>query len=233
MKEAEISISAFFITLTYNTDHVPITQNGFMGLCKQDLQKYLKRLRKLNTQKLKYYAVGEYGGKTMRPHYHIIMFNAEETTISQAWKLEGTEIGEVHIGQVSEASVGYTLKYVSKDKKVPVHKNDDRLPEFSLMSKKMGSSYLTQKMVKWHKKDLLNRMYCNLKDGKKIAMPRYYKDKLYTKHQRQMIGASIQTKDTKEWLKMDLSTYEKESKKLINLAIAIARKKQNTNNEKL
>ena len=233
MKEAEVSTSAFFITLTYNTDHVPITQKGYMNLCKEDLQKYLKRLRKLNTEKIKYYAVGEYGGKTMRPHYHIIMFNAEETTISTAWKLEGTEIGEVHIGKVSEASVGYTLKYVSKDKKVPVHKNDDRLPEFSLMSKKMGSSYLTKNMIKWHKKDILNRMYCNLKDGKKIAMPRYYKDKLYTKHQRQMIGASIQAKDTKEWLKMDLSTYEKESKKLINLAIAISRKKQNTNNDKL
>lgn len=233
MKEAEVSTSAFFVTLTYNTDHVPITNKGFMNLCKQDLQNYFKRLRKLNKNKIKYYAVGEYGGKTNRPHYHIILFNAEEDTISLAWKLEGTEIGEIHIGLVAEASVGYTLKYISKDSKIPIHKNDDRLKEFSLMSKKMGASYLTQKMQKWHKKDLLNRMYCNLKDGKKIAMPRYYKDKLYTTHQRKMIGASMQQSDTDKWTKMDLSTFEKESTKEINLAIAITRKKQNTKNEKL
>lgn len=35
-------------------------------------------------------------------------------------------------------------------------------------------------MIKWHKADLNNRMYCTTSDGKKISMPRYYKNKLYT-----------------------------------------------------
>ena len=30
-----------------------------------------------NTTPLKYYAVGEYGGQTKRPHYHIVIFNAD------------------------------------------------------------------------------------------------------------------------------------------------------------
>lgn len=34
-------------------------------------------------------------------------------------------------------------------------------------------------MVKWHLADPLNRMYLNIGDGKKAAMPRYYKDKIY------------------------------------------------------
>jgi hypothetical protein len=48
-------------------------------------------------------------------------------------------------------------------------------------------------MKAWHEADMLNRMYVPLKDGKKIAMPRYYKDKIYTKEQRQHIGAYLST----------------------------------------
>jgi hypothetical protein len=49
------------------------------------------------------------------------------------------------------------------------------------MSKKMGANYLTPQMLRWHKEEneVINRSYCNLKDGKKIAMPRYYRDKIY------------------------------------------------------
>jgi len=178
IKEGERSSSSFFVTLTYDTDHVPITQKGYMSLSKEHLQKYFKRLRKLNDEKLKYYAVGEYGGKTMRPHYHIILFNAKLETVLKAWALDGKYFGDYHVGKVTEASIGYTMKYISKCKKVPIHKNDDRLPEFALMSKRMGENYLTDAMIKWHKADIGNRMYCNLKDGKKIAMPRYFKQKL-------------------------------------------------------
>lgn len=187
MQEAKVSHSAVFVTLTYNTDSVHITRNGFMSLKKEDLQKYFKRLRKLHSQDnkpLKYYAVGEYGGKTMRPHYHIIMFNAEIEYIAQAWTLDGKELGSLHIGDVTEASVGYTMKYISKPSKVPRHKNDDRLPEFSLMSKGLGSSYVTPAMIAWHGADLYNRTFVNLKGGKKAAMPRYLKDRIYDDEQR-------------------------------------------------
>ena len=187
-KEAQAS---FFVTLTYDTQYVPITNNGFMSLCKTDLQKFFKRLRKLHPKdsNIKYYAVGEYGGKTNRPHYHIILFNADIKLVEKAWKF-----GYIHNGQVSEASIGYTLKYVSKAGKIPMHQNDDRQKEFALMSKRIGTNYLTPNMVQWHKADLNNRMYCNLPDGKKIAMPRYYKDKIYTDQERKQIGEHIQQK---------------------------------------
>jgi len=161
-----------------------------MTLKKRDLQLFFKRLRKLNKEKIKYYACGEYGGKTMRPHYHIILFNADQETIEKAWTL-----GHIHIGTCTIASVGYTLKYVSKDAKIPMHSRDDREPESSLMSKKMGDNYLTPQMIKYHKADLLNRMYCTIEDGKKIAMPRYYKDKIYSKWQRQRVGYHMQQQE--------------------------------------
>lgn len=34
-------------------------------------------------------------------------------------------------------------------------------------------------MLVWHNEDYLNRMYINVGDGKKAAMPRYYKNKVY------------------------------------------------------
>lgn len=49
-------------------------------------------------------------------------------------------------------------------------------------------------MRKWHMADADNRMYCNLTDGKKISMPRYYKLKLYTDEERESIGAATLAK---------------------------------------
>lgn len=184
MQQDKISISSQFLTLTYDTRTVPLTKRGFMSVSKRDLQLFFKRLRKLNPQqRLKYYAAAEYGGKTWRPHYHILLFNADVRTIQQAWNN-----GHVHYGTVSGASVGYSLKYISKGKRVPQHANDDRQPEFSLMSKGIGANYLTKQMVKWHHADKENRMYVNLEGGKKASMPRYYKQKIYTEEERKKIG---------------------------------------------
>lgn len=142
MEEARVSFNHHFITLTYDTDTVPISKAGYMDLNKRDLQLFFKRLRKShesNIEKglsngippgIKYYAVGEYGSRTKRPHYHCIMFNVQRELIQEAWNM-----GNVHYGQLSEASVGYTLKYVCKPSKIPINKNDDRQREFSLMSK--------------------------------------------------------------------------------------------------
>lgn len=140
LTEGMHSSSAYFITLTYDTYSVPITEKGFMQIDKKDLQKFFKRLRKLHNKKrylrsLKYFAVGEYGGRTYRPHYHIILFNADIKLIDQAWSLDGKPIGSLHYGDVSGASIGYCFKYLSKPSRIPLHVNDDRQKEFTLMSK--------------------------------------------------------------------------------------------------
>ena len=192
MKEAEVSTSAFFVTLTYSPENTRITPKGYMTTDKRDIQLFMKRLRKLNKEKLKYYAVSEYGGKTDRPHYHIILFNADVETIQIAW-----DLGHIHVGNISEASVGYTMKYISKGGKIPKHQNDDRTPEFSLMSKGLGKNYLTEAMIKYHKHDdfMLDRAFIGIKDGKKIALPRYYKDKLYNDFDKFRISEHMKRKE--------------------------------------
>jgi len=198
VKEGERSQSALFVTLTYNTEVVPITKNGFMNLDKADVQKFMKRLRKLSNEKLKYYLCGEYGTKRMRPHYHLIIFNADKEKVELAWTLDRRPLGQIYIGDVNEASIGYTLKYMTKKGKIPMHYNDDRQKEFSLMSKGLGSNYLTENMIKWHKNNIEERMYCNLKGNKKIAMPRYYKDKIYSDFDKVRISNHIKEKSDEQ-----------------------------------
>lgn len=93
-------------------------------------QLFFKKLRLANSEKIKYYLVGEYGGIKKRPHYHVLLFNANIETIQPAWSY-----GEVWYGTVTEASIGYCFKYIMKPSRVPEHRNDDRIPEFALMSK--------------------------------------------------------------------------------------------------
>jgi hypothetical protein len=190
-KQAEISISAFFITITYAES--PRTKNNFQTISKIDVQKFFKRLRKTQETKIKYYAVGEYGSKTKRPHYHLIIFNLEGTKdqvynkIEKAWSLDSS-MGHIHIGELNVKTIAYTLKYISKESKIPLFKRDDRLPEFSLMSKGMGKNYLTPQMIKYHRSKMNDRFHVTTSEGFKIAIPRYYKDRIYTLKERQKIG---------------------------------------------
>jgi len=179
LKEADVSTSALFITLTYSTENVPITKNGWMTLDKTHLQSFFKRLRYYEEHtNIKYYAVGEYGTKTHRPHYHVILYNSTQEAVCKAWT-----VGSVHFGQLTPASCGYTLKYISKEKKTQ-KPNDDRNPIFSIMSKGLGKSYIEKpENVRWHLADLENRYFIPVGSGVKASMPRYYRERLYNSEQ--------------------------------------------------
>jgi hypothetical protein len=101
---------SIFLTLTY--EDVCLPPNG--SLSKDDLQKFIKRLRKfMSPRKLKYFACGEYGGITTRPHYHLIVFGVPytyEQVIMDIWKR-----GFIKVGSVTEGSIMYCAKYVEKD----------------------------------------------------------------------------------------------------------------------
>ena len=235
-KEGERSSSSFFLTLTYDTKYVPITEKGYMTLDRQDPTKWLKRLRKHifkqgKQTKIKYYLCGEYGSERDRPHYHVIIFNVElEDLIGKTnaiMALNNKELmlngkfnfncptwglGSITIGDVSNASIGYVLKYMVKDPKKPIprHANDDRIPIFSNMSKGLGDNYLNEQNIKWHKNDINNRYYIPIEDGKKIAMPRYYKQKMFTDWQRKKIAAHLKGVNDTEQAKKTLKDIQKE-----------------------
>lgn len=65
-----------FVTLTYNDRHLPTD-----GVHKEHCQMFLKRLR-INLNRylgrdvnLRFFLCSEYGSKTQRPHYHVLLYN--------------------------------------------------------------------------------------------------------------------------------------------------------------
>lgn len=77
--ESKIFQSNYFVTLTYNDEHLHFAPCGFPTLVKRDIQLFIKRLRKWCESNGKpsprYFCTGEYGEKNFRPHYHCIIFN--------------------------------------------------------------------------------------------------------------------------------------------------------------
>lgn len=186
-----------------------MSKNGFMTLNKSHWQKFVKRLRfnmkqKGNKNVVKYYAVGEYGTKRFRPHFHAIMFGVDISDVQDAWdQFSETDMatgevmyrcGHVDVGTVTGASIGYTLKYMHKGRVVPAHPRDDRVPEFSMMSKRLGDGYLNDESIKYHRSDS-TRVYLTNPDGFKVSMPRYYREKIWpNSFERRAIGKKVAEK---------------------------------------
>lgn len=149
--EASCHQSNQFVTLTYEESQLPkqvipgrpsfrsiaahpAVANQPGTLSKSDLTRFFKRLRKVGT--FRYYAVGEYGEKLGRPHYHALLFGSDFTDeeLRDSWKH-----GQVHQGDVTQASITYCVEYLIKYRT----KKDDLLdlrrePEFGVMSRMPG-----------------------------------------------------------------------------------------------
>lgn len=198
-QEERVSTSSWFVTLTYRTGDLEVTPSGRLTVRKSELQNFMKRLRRSHEVKvngkwvlppgqktLKYYAVGEYGGKFKRPHYHLILFNALEDKVCASW-----DKGRVHFDPVNPASIGYVTGYVQKAF-IRRLNNDDREPEFSLMSKGLGISFLSPQMINWFRASD-DRFYLPY-EGRKLPMPRYYRNKVWDEKEQKRITAPFRAK---------------------------------------
>lgn len=152
-----------FLTLTYADKNLPMTSElsgSVLGsLSPLHLRDWLKRLRdRISPLKIRFYAVGEYGDETERPHYHIILFGfptcKRGRTLRRGFSLEPVwsdccdtcrlvgdtwGYGNVDLGQVTKDSSGYIAGYVVKK----MNRFDDprlngRYPEFCRMSRQNG-----------------------------------------------------------------------------------------------
>lgn len=205
-QEQKVSQSAVFITLTYNDDEIPKmydpeTGEVFQTLKKEDFQSFMKTLRKRQARKTKkwkirYYAVGEYGTETQRPHYHAILFNTHLDvlkTLDAIWKK-----GITHIGECNPASIRYITKYVIN--KIGDH---DVEKPFALMSRKpgLGENYLT-KNKKYHRQT--EKMHVINERGKYQKLPRFYQDKIWSKGEKATIKYDLSQKaEKKRWKEQD------------------------------
>lgn len=89
IEEAKTVDFKYFLTLTYDDENLCYGSGENPTLVKMDLQYYLKRLRKLcPVESIRFYAVGEYGTKTLRAHYHLLIFSrfsVSDDVFNKAW----------------------------------------------------------------------------------------------------------------------------------------------------
>lgn len=109
------------------------------ALSRRYLQLFFKKLRRAGLS-VRYYAVGEYGEKFARAHYHIILFGLDKrdrVAIEACWPW-----GLVDIGEVEPASVRYVTGYVMKaplGRKRLHEERQGNAPPFSVMSRGIGA----------------------------------------------------------------------------------------------
>lgn len=213
-KELNASESACFLTLTYSDENLPYADGGF-SLLRKDFQDFMKRLRKhANKTKIKYYACGEYGDQTERPHYHAIVFNLPrpyDKYISKAWKL-----GHIHVGTVTEASIFYTTKYTLKGLKRKNAWEVDELgrePEFTLMSNGLGVSYVKEAIIDYLREQ--GSKLVTVQGGTKKKLPRYYIDKMFTDPEEKMLWTASANAELNKEEREELT--DKQRRELIEL----------------
>ena len=204
----------WFVTLTYDDDHVPgmLTRTGEIMrkvqytwkpgesrpesvqiLLYEDIQKFLKRLRKAYRGKLRYFVAGEYGEQTARPHYHMILYGWEPTDLKNLYKIHHNGyytsewlsnlwgMGQIQIAQAVPETYRYVAGYVTKKmyeidgKKANAYYELGQTKPFACMSLKPG---LGDHYYQEHKAEIWRQGYIQCTNGKQAQIPRYYEKQM-------------------------------------------------------
>lgn len=222
MLEKEYSDNCYFLTLTYDDDHLTFEESfdprtritqapNMVTHCdpdtgelldhmtlnrgpKSDLVKFNKRLRKKFGDGIRFYATGEYGSKTFRPHYHGIYFNLPledlkffmhdkkfnyytSDTIARLWPF-----GFHLITEVSFETCAYVSRYVTKkatgEGAAEKYEKFGICPEYSIMSRRPG---IGRQWFDEHGSDAYESYIITVSDSKggfQFQPPAYY-DRLF------------------------------------------------------
>lgn len=139
-----------FVTLTFSDDELPTD----LSVSPREISLFIKRLRKMLDTPVRYFAVGEYGDQTGRPHYHLALFGYPQclrgrtdlrrqvccevcSTIARAWTNPKTRkpYGAIEVAPLEPGSAEYVAGYtVKKWTKHDDPRLEGRLPEFARMS---------------------------------------------------------------------------------------------------
>lgn len=199
----------YFITLTFAPEHLmKIAErkevqelDGYERenkICQIAIKLFIDRWKKHHKGKsVKHWFVTELGipkekkkyRGTEHVHIHGILWTEEEFNeeiLSGYW-----QYGFVHVGDfVSERTMNYVTKYITKQDKV--HKAYK--PKI-ICSPKIGDGYFKRGDCERHefrKED--TRVFYVMRDGKRITMPTYYKNKIWDDWEREQLwGIRLET----------------------------------------
>lgn len=142
MLESTQHKSSLFETFTYA--ETPVDYSLRQAHLVATLNRLRENLRYRN-QALRYYAIGEYGDTTGRPHYHAALFGLDPShheLVEKAWNgipsTEGYRPGHVDHGTLEPHSAAYITGYMTKKLTKEEYGYAGLEPEFALMSLKPG-----------------------------------------------------------------------------------------------
>ncbi len=123
-------------------------------LRKYDLQLFFKRFRyfakKITNEKVRYFAVGEYGPIHFRPHYHILLFFNSEALLQACAEivLSSWKFGRVDCQRSQGKCSSYVASYVNSNCTLPKVYTIPELRPFNLHSQRLGQGFLRSERLK-------------------------------------------------------------------------------------
>ena len=208
MLEAQYHDSNYFLTLTYDNDHLDTVRRYYcdengeayesLSLNPKDLQDFVKRLRRNldyhNGDKIRHYSCGEYGSQTHRPHYHLIVFGLQ---LDDLVELKRSSLGFPYytsekirklwpygnhlICNMTFETAAYVARYCTKKLNgdfEDFYKIFNIEPEFSHMSKRPG---IARQYFEEHKDEIYqyDELFLRMDKGGSRNKPPGYFDHLY------------------------------------------------------
>lgn len=210
MLEASVHTYSSLVTLTYNDDEMPRLEDGRGNLRYEDVQNFLKRLRESiprqeeyisSLGRIRFFCVGEYGGRYERPHFHVVLFNYRPCAFYSRRHRVGPDViccPQCNLiyktwgkGYITNEMFGIEgAEYVSQYAVKKMTREDDsrlkgRRPEFARMSLKPGLGHdamweIASVLLTYQAKlDKMVDVPASLKlNGKKWPIGRYLRRKL-------------------------------------------------------
>lgn len=204
----------YFLTLTYDDDHLlercsrsnyqvdhmtgeVIEQFDSCSLNPDDLHRFMHDLRQLFDRKygengIRFFACGEYGSKTHRPHFHILLFNCNirdlviykvsrgNTLFNSADITKCWPYGFSVIGDLTYESCAYVARYMLKKVKGDpgYYERNGLVPEFVRMSRRPGiaKSYYDRNSGRIYLSDQI--IIKTAKGAREVRPPKYF-DRMY------------------------------------------------------
>lgn len=162
-----------FVTLTFNEESLDELKKEVGDdadkIFRLAVHRFRERYRAIKKKSIRYVLISELGHKgTERVHLHGIVGDVEG--ISEIWGYGFTYVGY----SMNERCVNYVVKYIMK--------RDNRgYVSRVLCSNGIGDGKKTEKSEEYIPKE---ESY-TLRNGNKVAMPEYYRRKMYTEEQRE------------------------------------------------
>jgi len=206
--EGDVASPAWMVTLTYAPEKVP----EYWSLDPRDPVLFLKRARADWGGRLSYYLCGEYGDRTQRPHYHLVLYGVpfldrecigvrHDAPVYRSDQLESWwQLGLCEFTGLTYGAARYVAAYVRKkvrQRDEPEHYTRvdpasgelvELVREFGRMSRRPA---IGKRWIERYWRDVYPRDFVVM-DGHELKPPRYYDKWMEERQPRVMMAVKEQ-----------------------------------------